>query len=73
MCCKFSGFTIDPILSKMQDTKRPDYVDHRNSLVFWARPPPHVLDLAGKMQQSLEEIMPCKPHPLFHNQQPLFY
>lgn len=40
--------------------KDEEYVDPRNSLVFWARPPEEVLSLATKIQAIIKEVMPCK-------------
>lgn len=54
----FGGVVPDQYLSnRLQDD---EYVDPRNSLVFWARPPEKVLTLATKIQAIIKEVMPCK-------------
>lgn len=54
----FGGVVPDQYLSNR--LKDEEYVDPRNSLVFWARPPEEVLSLAKKIQAIIKEIMPCK-------------
>lgn len=48
--------------------KDKDYVDPRNSLVFWARPPEEVLNLATRIQAIIKEVMPCKVPTLYYIQ-----
>ena len=54
----FGGVLPDQYLSNR--LKDEEYVDPRNSLVFWARPPEKVLNLATKIQTIIKEVMPCK-------------
>ena len=55
----FSGFLLDPILLKLDSPALyPGYIDPRNCLVFWARPPGHIRDLVGLLQQQLLTIAP---------------
>lgn len=54
----FGGIVPDQYLSNRLKDK--DYVDPRNSLVFWARPPDEVLSLAMRIQAIIKEVMPCK-------------
>jgi hypothetical protein len=55
----FSGFSIDPILERLvRPDAYPGYVDPRNCLVFWARPPKRVRELIGILQAQLREATP---------------
>lgn len=55
----FTGFIIDPILEKLLYSKDyPGYVDPRNCLVFWGRPPRRIRDLVGDIQRRLLETAP---------------
>lgn len=54
----FEGIVPDQYLSNRLKDK--DYVDPRNSLVFWARPPEEVLSLAIRIQAIIKEVMPCR-------------
>jgi hypothetical protein len=65
----FAGVVIDPVLEKLvaaeataaaaPDTVRaPAYVDPRHCLVFWARPPAHIRELVGNIQQKLLKAAP---------------
>lgn len=47
----FNGVLVDPYLLRLEQ-------DHRHCLVFWARPPDHVLLLASRVQNMLKEIAP---------------
>ncbi len=55
---EFEGMTLDPILSDLLDPLWPEYVDPRNSIVFWARPPGHILELAQVLGERLKEVFP---------------
>jgi hypothetical protein len=46
-------------------TLEPGFEDTRNSLVVWARPPDHVLRLAGRVQEMLREAAPSEFFFLF--------
>jgi vesicle-fusing ATPase len=57
----FPGVSIDPILLRLTDQSiEPGYVDPRNCLVFWARPPQHVKDIISKVQKELRAVAPSK-------------
>ncbi|KAK3724526.1 hypothetical protein LTR37_001150 [Vermiconidia calcicola] len=52
----FLGVTIDDILAKLEDpTIEPGFVDWRNCLVFWARPPQQVRSLIAEVQRRLKD------------------
>lgn len=54
----FSGFIIDPVLEKLlSPTSYPGYVDPRNCLVFWARPPLAVRELILNIQNRLDAFV----------------
>lgn len=62
----FPGWAVDEILSKLyeQETGKNDkgkdpFIDHRNNLAFYARPPKHIRDLVGEIQQELRSVAPC--------------
>jgi hypothetical protein len=56
---EFSGLITDPILQKLVDPSiEPGFVDPRHCLVVWARPPSHILSLAGNLQQKLLAFVP---------------
>ncbi|CAG8949838.1 hypothetical protein HYFRA_00004164 [Hymenoscyphus fraxineus] len=55
----FSGLILDPILQRLEDpTIEPGYVDPRNCLVFWARPPTHIRSLVDRIQKELTGVAP---------------
>ncbi|KAI9793645.1 MAG: transport between ER and Golgi ATPase protein [Peltula sp. TS41687] len=55
----FTGVSLDPILQRVHDPSiEPGYVDPRNCLVFWARPPKRIRHLIGDVQQKLLSIAP---------------
>ncbi|EHL03493.1 hypothetical protein M7I_0438 [Glarea lozoyensis 74030] len=55
----FEDLLIDPILKKLEDPSiEPGFMDPRNCLVFWARPPGHIRDLVGRAQQELRKVAP---------------
>ena len=54
----FTGFSIDPVLDKLLHD--PSYVDPRNCLVFWARPPLRIRTLVSEIQHRLLSVAPCK-------------
>ena len=57
----FSGFNIDPILEKLVNPDAyPGYIDPRNCLVFWARPPECVRELVGTLQAQLRDLAPSQ-------------
>ena len=55
----FAGLIIDQHLLKLQRPDiEPGFRDERNCLVFWARPPIHVIRLAAKVQDMLKAAAP---------------
>lgn len=55
----FKEVLIDPFLLRLEDPSiEPGFTDPRNCLVFWARPPEHVLKLANYLQSLLKEAAP---------------
>ncbi len=57
----FKELIIDPFLFRLEKKKlHPGFEDPRNCLVFWARPPDHVIKLASHLQQRLKEAAPSK-------------
>ncbi|CAL3967485.1 unnamed protein product [Diplocarpon coronariae] len=55
----FAGLILDPILQRLTDPSiEPGYVDPRNCLVFWARPPAHICALVDQVQQKLLSLAP---------------
>lgn len=55
----FSGWVLDECLIKLDGPQRdPTFVDPRNCLVFWARPPQKVRNLVDIIQQKLQNEAP---------------
>lgn len=55
----FKEVLIDPFLLRLENPSiEPGFTDPRNCLVFWARPPDHVIKLASKIQSLLKEVAP---------------
>lgn len=55
----FGGWLLDPVLQKLVDSERHrDYLDPRNCLVFWARPPEHLRRLISRIQERLLQLNP---------------
>ena len=55
----FVGFSIDPILEKLINKEaNPGYIDPRNCMVFWGRPPARILGLVKSLQERLLKIAP---------------
>ena len=64
----FSGFSIDPVLEKLLDQNaNPGYVDPRNCLVFWGRPPARIRVLVDTLQQRLLKLAPSTFPPKFES------
>ncbi|KAL2022027.1 hypothetical protein VTK56DRAFT_6267 [Thermocarpiscus australiensis] len=56
---EFKGLTIDQILLRLENpTIEPGFQDPRHCLVFWARPPEHILKLASHLQTLLQKAAP---------------
>ncbi|OOQ86214.1 60S ribosomal protein L42 [Penicillium brasilianum] len=55
----FPGWSIDEILRRLDGPAREEgYIDPRNCLVIWARPPPHIRDLIAFVQSELKDAAP---------------
>jgi hypothetical protein len=55
----FQGWLLDEHLVKLDGhQKLDDYVDPRNCLVFWGRPPHKVKQLIDLVQQKLRDAAP---------------
>lgn len=57
----FPGWNLDEILMRLDGTaKEEGFLDPRNCLVIWARPPSHIRDLISLVQSELKDVAPCK-------------
>ncbi|RGP68106.1 ureidoglycolate hydrolase [Fusarium longipes] len=55
----FEELIIDQTLLRLEDpTVEPGFRDNRNCLVFWARPPDHIIRLATKVNELLKKAAP---------------
>ncbi|EGX96427.1 Ureidoglycolate hydrolase [Cordyceps militaris CM01] len=55
----YKELVIDQYLLRLANPSiQPGFQDERNCLVFWARPPEHVILLASKVQQLLQQTAP---------------
>ncbi|KAJ5979737.1 RNA ligase/cyclic nucleotide phosphodiesterase [Penicillium waksmanii] len=55
----FPGWKVDDILMRLDGPrKEDDYIDPRNCLVFWGRPPSPVRDLIAYVQDELKAVAP---------------
>ncbi|KAF3760826.1 hypothetical protein M406DRAFT_93660, partial [Cryphonectria parasitica EP155] len=55
----FKEVLIDPFLLRLENpTLEPGFSDPRNCLVFWARPPDHVVKLVAHLQALLKKAAP---------------
>ena len=61
---EFPGMRPDEILASLLEN--PAYIDPRNNLCVWARPPTAVSNLILKVQQELQTIAPSKLSALHH-------
>lgn len=56
---------IDPILAKLDGpNKDPAFEDERNCIVFWGRPPQHIRDMIGEIQEELRSVAPGNANSL---------
>lgn len=66
----FAGWILDPVLTKLTGPQAdPTFVDPRNCLTFWARPPLHLRKLITRIQQELQTVAPglwLMPIPNLH-------
>lgn len=64
LAADFPGLVIDQHLLRLQRAPaEAGFRDERHCLVFWARPPNHLLRLAARLQQMLLEASPREPRP----------
>ncbi|KAI1331796.1 RNA ligase/cyclic nucleotide phosphodiesterase [Xylariaceae sp. FL0255] len=55
----FKELIIDPYLLRLENPHlEPGFKDSRYCMTFWGRPPIHVLELAGLIQQKLKSVAP---------------
>lgn len=55
----FTELIIDPVLLRLERSSvEPGFRDPRHCLVFWARPPEHILKLASHVQSLLQKAAP---------------
>ncbi|KAG5916407.1 hypothetical protein E4U61_003649 [Claviceps capensis] len=55
----FQGLSIDQTLLKLErPLSYPGFRDERHCLVFWARPPNHIIRLACRLQDILQDTAP---------------
>ncbi|RYC55953.1 hypothetical protein CHU98_g10259 [Xylaria longipes] len=60
----FKELIIDPYLLRLEHPHvEPGFKDPRYCMTFWGRPPIHVLELAGAIQQKLKEVAPSELSP----------
>ncbi|KAL2842071.1 RNA ligase/cyclic nucleotide phosphodiesterase [Aspergillus pseudodeflectus] len=56
----FPGWSVDTILSRLEGPDKEDgFVDPRNCLVIWARPPPAVREVIRFVQDELKSVAPA--------------
>ncbi|KAF6817586.1 hypothetical protein CSOJ01_02296 [Colletotrichum sojae] len=56
---EFKELVIDPFLLRLENPRmEPGFRDPRNCLVFWARPPDHIVRLAAHLQALLKKVAP---------------
>ncbi|KAG6041706.1 hypothetical protein E4U41_002789 [Claviceps citrina] len=55
----FEGLAIDQTILRLERPHlEPGFRDERHCLVFWARPPDHVVGLAARVQEMMREAAP---------------
>ncbi|GFF34124.1 hypothetical protein IFM58399_03767 [Aspergillus lentulus] len=61
----FTGWQVDEILKKLHvQTTIPShegqtpFIDHRNNLNFYARPPQHIKELIAEVQKEIQSVVP---------------
>lgn len=56
---EYKEVLIDPFLQRLENPElEPGFADPRNCLVFWARPPNHIIELAAHLQALLKKAAP---------------
>lgn len=59
MSSEFKEVLIDPFLLRLENRNlEPGFTDPRNCMVFWARPPNHIVQLATHLQSLLKDVAP---------------
>ncbi|KXJ90897.1 RNA ligase/cyclic nucleotide phosphodiesterase [Microdochium bolleyi] len=70
LAADYKELVIDQHLRRLEDQSvEPGYVDPRNCMVFWGRPPWHILELAEEVQRRLKAAAPglwTMPTPRMH-------
>lgn len=62
----FREVLVDPFLARLEDPGiEPGFTDPRHCLVFWARPPDHIVKLASHLQSLLKKAAPGEFCPAF--------
>lgn len=57
----YKELVIDQYLLRLENPEiDPGFVDERNCLVIWARPPSHIIELAAKIQARLQLASPSE-------------
>ncbi|KAI0102058.1 RNA ligase/cyclic nucleotide phosphodiesterase [Nemania sp. FL0031] len=55
----FKELIIDPYLLRLENPHiEPGFKDTRYCMTFWGRPPIHILELAGAIQEKLKQVAP---------------
>ncbi|RJE26243.1 hypothetical protein PHISCL_01401 [Aspergillus sclerotialis] len=57
----FSGWQVDGILKKLHENsnnRESQFVDTRNNLAIWARPPRHIQELIAEIQEEIRNVAP---------------
>jgi hypothetical protein len=61
LSAEFKELVIDPFLLRLERPEiEPGFRDPRNCLVYWARPPDHVIRLAVHLQTLLKKAAPSE-------------
>jgi len=59
LSAEFKELIIDPFLLRIVNPEiEPSFRDPRYCLVFWARPPDHIVKLAAHLQVMLKDACP---------------
>ncbi|UKZ62067.1 uncharacterized protein TrAtP1_003325 [Trichoderma atroviride] len=57
----YKELVIDQCLLRLENPEmEPGFVDERNCLTVWARPPIHVVELAAQIQARLQQASPSE-------------
>ncbi|KAK6451742.1 hypothetical protein FP744_10007993 [Trichoderma asperellum] len=56
---EYKELVIDQCLLRLENPEiEPGFVDERNCMTVWARPPSHIIELAAKIQARLQQTSP---------------